>query len=111
MDTTRNLPAKGTPTAGAGFWRPGLFVKAQVQVPDSVPQPAVAVSEAALLYHQGRALVYVCVGPGRYERREVQVLGRDGGRWLLTSKQPVVEGFHPDGWVATVLLPSLQAPA
>ena len=33
------------------------------------------------------------------------------GRWLLTSKQPVIEGFSPDGWVAAVLLPSLQAPS
>jgi hypothetical protein len=75
VDTTKN-PV---------MWRPGLFVKAHVKVPDSVPQPAIVVPEAALLYHQGRALVYVCVGPGRYERREVQVLGRDGDRWLLAG--------------------------
>ena len=31
------------------------------------------------------------------------------GRWLLTSKQPVLEGFSPDSWVATVLLPAMQA--
>jgi len=31
------------------------------------------------------------------------------GRWMLTSKQPVLEGCHPDGWIATVLLPALQA--
>ncbi|GAA1018870.1 hypothetical protein Aple_025620 [Acrocarpospora pleiomorpha] len=33
------------------------------------------------------------------------------GRWMLTSKQPVVEGFHPEGWVATVLFPAIQAQA
>lgn len=31
------------------------------------------------------------------------------GQWMLTSKQPLVEGYHPDGWVATVLFPAMQA--
>ena len=31
------------------------------------------------------------------------------GRWMLTSKQPLVEGFHPEGWIATVLYPAMQA--
>jgi ketosteroid isomerase-like protein len=30
------------------------------------------------------------------------------GRWMLTSKQPVVEGFNPQGWVATVLYPAMN---
>lgn len=30
------------------------------------------------------------------------------GRWMLTSKQPLVEGYNPQGWMATVLLPALQ---
>lgn len=30
------------------------------------------------------------------------------GRWMLTSKQPVVEGYHPEGWIATVLFPAMQ---
>lgn len=29
------------------------------------------------------------------------------GKWLLTSKAPIIEGFADTGWVATVLLPSL----
>jgi hypothetical protein len=29
------------------------------------------------------------------------------GRWMLTSKQPVVEGFNPEGWIASVLFPAL----
>ena len=33
------------------------------------------------------------------------------GRWMLTSKQPVVEGYHPQGWIATVLFPALEAQA
>ena len=48
----------------------------------------------SLLYHDGRALVYVRLSPGRYERREVRVLGRDGGRWVLSegvvAGEPVV---------------------
>jgi len=31
------------------------------------------------------------------------------GRWMLTSKQPLVEGFHPEGWIGTVLYPAMQA--
>lgn len=30
------------------------------------------------------------------------------GRWLLTRKEPVIEGFAPGSWVATVLLPALE---
>jgi hypothetical protein len=68
-----------------GGWRPGLLVKATLRVPRATPRPAVAVPLMALLYHQGRALVYVRVRPGRYERREVQVLGRDGDTWVLAG--------------------------
>jgi cobalt-zinc-cadmium efflux system membrane fusion protein len=70
----------------AGTWRPGLFVKAAITVPGAAARPAVSVPETALLYHDGRALVYVTIGPGRYERREVEVLGRDpSGRWVLAA--------------------------
>src|SRR5262249_51313592 len=78
-------------TAKEGFasdlpnWRPGLFVKALVEVPDSRAREAVAVPATALLYHQGRALVYVRLAPGGFERREVQMLGRDKDRWVLAS--------------------------
>ncbi len=67
----------------AAPWRPGLFVQAQVPDPAGAPTAAVAVPETALLYHQGRALVYVQLNPGRFERREVQILGRDGDRVYL----------------------------
>ncbi len=81
--------------AQGGNWRPGLAVKALVKRPDAKPLDAVAVAATALLYHQGRALVYVRLSPGRYERREVQVLGRDGERWVLApgevrAGEPVV---------------------
>jgi hypothetical protein len=64
-------------------WRPGLFVQAHVPDPAGRPVEAVAVPATALLYHQGRALVYVQLNPGRFERREVQVLGREGESMFL----------------------------
>jgi RND family efflux transporter MFP subunit len=70
---------------GGGIWRPGLFVKAFLTVPETKPRHAVTVPETALLYHQGRALVYVRLAPGKFERREVQILGREPGRWVLAS--------------------------
>jgi biotin carboxyl carrier protein len=66
-------------------WRPGLFV--QAALPTGAKRTAVSVADGALLYHQGRALVYVRIDArvGRYERREVRVLGRDGNRWALAE--------------------------
>jgi hypothetical protein len=87
---------------GGGIWRPGLFVTAELKVVDEKPRPAVAVPETALLYHQGRALVYVRIGPGRYERREVQILGREADRWFLASG--VTAGEHVVYQRAQVLL-------
>jgi multidrug efflux pump subunit AcrA (membrane-fusion protein) len=69
----------------ATAWRPGLFVKGWLSVAEAAPVTAVAVPADALLYHQGRALVYVTIGAGRYERREVRVLGRQGSRWVLSG--------------------------
>jgi hypothetical protein len=73
------------PSFSGQAWRPGLFVKGMLTVAWEEPRRAVAVPADALLYHQGRALVYVTIGPGRYERREVRVLGRQGSRWILES--------------------------
>lgn len=33
------------------------------------------------------------------------------GRWLLTRRQPVIEGYSSTGWWGTVLIPSLKAHA
>ena len=68
------------------------------------------VPSTALLYHLGRTLVYVRIGSGRFERREVRVLGREGERWVLAAGvaagEPVVyrqaqvllsEEFKPQG--------------
>jgi biotin carboxyl carrier protein len=71
--------------AGGVSWRPGLFVQAPFKAPGARPREAVSVPLAAVLIHQGRTLVYVRIAPGRYERREVRVLGRDGDRWVLAA--------------------------
>jgi multidrug efflux pump subunit AcrA (membrane-fusion protein) len=78
--------AGATATTAPGPWRPGLFVKALVKGARAEPVEAVSVPAGSLLYHDGHALVYVRVGDGRFERREVRVLGReDGGRWVLSA--------------------------
>ncbi len=75
-------------------WRPGRFVTAVVRLPDAPPRAAVSVPAGAVLTHQGRSLVYVREGPDQFERREVRVLGREGGRVVLgagvKAGEPVV---------------------
>jgi multidrug efflux pump subunit AcrA (membrane-fusion protein) len=73
------------------LWRPGLFVKALVKAPQATAQEAIAVPVGAVLFHQGRALVYVHVGPHRFARREVRILGRQGNRYLLAARDPLFE--------------------
>jgi hypothetical protein len=70
------------------LWRPGLQVKTSVTPPSARSRPAVAVPVGAVLFHQGRALVYVRVKPGAYERREVRLLGREGDSWAVAARQP-----------------------
>jgi hypothetical protein len=91
-------------------WRPGLFVQAHLKTAAAKAQEAVSIPNTALLYHLGRTLVYVRIGAGRYQRREVRVLGREGDRWVLATgveaEEPVVfrqaqvllsEEFKPQG--------------
>jgi hypothetical protein len=91
------------------LWRPGLFVRAELPRPGEA-QEAVAVPDGALLYHQGRALVYVRIEPKpkekerRFERREVRVLGRQGDRWVVAARgllDPEVVGVLPGEKVAS----------
>src|SRR5262245_3175740 len=76
-------------SAEAVAWRPGTFVKAELPAPQGEPRRAVSVPDTALLYHQGRAIVYVLKErrpkTSIFERREVQVLGRQGDRWVLAA--------------------------
>lgn len=77
----------------ASAWRPGLFVKALLPVHADKPLAAVAVPSASLLFHQGRALVYVALANNRYKRVEVKVLGREGDLWVLEAGP--VDGDDP----------------
>jgi hypothetical protein len=79
-------------------WRPGLFVKGDLAGEPEAgtkPQPAVSVPAGAVLYHEGRALVYVVEErteeTTRYVRCEVRVLGRQDGRCVLVER-PTVAG-------------------
>jgi hypothetical protein len=87
--------AKGT---NAPYWRPGLFVKTYVETGPS--QRVVAIPKEALLYHQGRALVYVKQGDRRYKRLEVRVLGRAGDRFVLET-DPIVPDIAEGDLVVT----------
>jgi len=91
-------------TAGTGtsVWRPGLFVKSYVPLTREKSVEAVAVPATSLLYHDGRALVYVELSPGRFERREVRVLGRQKDHWVLADG--VEEGEKVISQRAQVLL-------
>jgi hypothetical protein len=66
-------------------WRPGLFVQAHLKSSQAKPQQAASIPQTALLIHQGRTLVYVRLSPGRYERREVRILGREGDHWIVAA--------------------------
>jgi biotin carboxyl carrier protein len=89
-------------------WRPGLFVKSHVKAPQAAAQPAIAVPLAAVLFHQGRALVYVRLEPGKFQRREVRILGRQGHRYFLNPRD-IVFGDDKVGVDAGELVVSDQA--
>jgi hypothetical protein len=88
---SRNPSAPAPELHDGVFWRPGLFVKALVKAPQATAQEAVAVPVGAVLFHQGRALVYVHVEPHRFARREVRILGRQGNRYVLAPRDPLFE--------------------
>lgn len=67
--------------------------------PPNPAQPAIAIPSSALLVHQGRALVYLEKRLGRYERREVNILGQDDNTlyvapegWLVAEDRVVTGG-------------------
>jgi biotin carboxyl carrier protein len=93
------LPTWGTDDGPSRnvLWRPGLQVKAYLQAAGAEPQPAVAVPATAVLYHEGRALVYVRLKSDKYQRREVSLLGREGDSWVLTPRRgDALMGVAPD---------------
>jgi hypothetical protein len=64
-------------TGASPRWQPGLYVRGLVEDSAQTPQSAIALPASSLLVHQGRNLVYLERRLGRYERREVFVLGRE----------------------------------
>jgi hypothetical protein len=73
-------------------WQAGLYVRAVLEDTTKPALPAIAVPSSALLVHQGRTLVYIEKRLGRYERREVDVLARDGATTYVAA----------EGWLAKV---------
>lgn len=71
---TRSARIRATVDNRAGKLRPGLFIKAQVEVPrpQSESHPIVAVPQAALQTLEGRATVFVQTEPGLFVRRLVE---------------------------------------
>jgi hypothetical protein len=81
-----NDGAAAKPSIGV-MWRPGLQVKALVRTGSAEAQQAMSVPADAVLYHLGQAIVYVRLAPGKYQRRPVQLLGREDNRWILALRQ------------------------
>ena len=69
------------------LWRPGMQVTAEVPTAGAVPQSAVVVPAGAVLYHEGRPLVYVRIESDKYQRREVRLLGRQGDNLVLVARK------------------------
>ena len=72
---TRSVRVRATVENREGKLRPGLFVKAQLDVPkpQSESRPIVAVPQAALQTLEGRSTVFVQVEPGVFARHHVEV--------------------------------------
>ena len=73
-------------------WRPGLQVKAELRPEGTPAKPAAVVRVSAVLFHEGRSLVYVRIADDQYQRREVRLLGRDGDNWIvaIAGDEPLV---------------------
>lgn len=69
--------------------RPGTFATAVIQVPGAVG--VVAVPEVAIQRMEGRIVVFVPVGPGRYQARDV-VPGEQVGNGLVSILQGLSSG-------------------
>ncbi len=95
FETSANRP--GTEAdAGETPWRPGLRVRALMGLHETPRDSAVAVPLGSVLFFQGRTLVYVRESPGKFRRREVRLLGREGDSYLLQlRRKPDPTGLDP----------------
>lgn len=73
-ETTRTVRVRATVRNRSGRLRPGMFVRASVEVPRPVHEarPVLAVPQAALQTLEGRVHVFVQVEPGLFVRRAVE---------------------------------------
>ena len=108
VDPASSQRASPPDVPASAIWRPGLKVKASISPASASASQAIAVPESAVLYHLGRALVYVALAPERFERREVRLLGRQGDRWIVAppagGRQSVAAGERVVCREAQVLL-------
>jgi cobalt-zinc-cadmium efflux system membrane fusion protein len=87
---TRTVGVRATVRNTADKLRPGMFVKAQIDVPRTQAKKAiVAVPQSALQTLEGRTVVFVQVAPGRFARRAVET-GRtfEGFTEILSGVKP-----------------------
>ncbi|MEW2014407.1 nuclear transport factor 2 family protein [Rhodococcus sp. NPDC076796] len=47
--------------------------------------------------------------PDHWGRWHDSLRRQDDGRWLLTSKEPIADGFAPHGWLGSILLKNRPA--
>ncbi len=69
---TRTIKVRATVANGSEKLRPGMFVKAQVDVPQSAEAKALAVPQSALQTLEGRTTLFVQIEPGVFGRRVVE---------------------------------------
>ena len=79
---TRKVPVRCTLSNPAGELRPGMFVTAKLA---GAATRRTAVPEGAVQTMDGKPVVFVALGGGRFARREVETGVRDGGRVAIVS--------------------------
>ena len=100
MDTaTRTVKVRATVKNGDEKLRPGMFVKAQVNVarPQGETREVLAVPQSALQTLEGRTVVFVKTGPGVFTRRLVETGHTFDGNVEILSGVKAGEEIVSDG--------------